>query len=398
MFKGDEVVKLESINTFVVSFPLSHYVSGFRPILNRTVFIVLVRAGDRIGIGESTLHSGSIYKIYKKLSFLSKRLKHLHLEEALDTLRKIELKEFENKTRHLNYEAYLALESAMIDVASKHYERSIAEILGGIYREEIPVAGSIFLKHPMKMGEDLENWIRKGVKHIKFKVPKSLSELEVLLKTFRSILSKVGADDIVLRCDANQCFETFEKAFKAMKVIEKFGVHIIEQPMPKHSLKEISRLRKIFAPNLKIMLDESLETPRDIETFASSEVADIINIHPPKMGCLTITRDTILEIMRLGLEVNIGSALMTEIGLTHYLNLAASLPKLQYPLEEIGLFNLYGYNITDKPNNLAITDGKINVCHTIRIPRVMELKKYVVTPRPPIHMLLRYKLSHLMQI
>ncbi|MEM2506667.1 MAG: hypothetical protein QXF61_06490, partial [Nitrososphaeria archaeon] len=62
------MVKLESINTFVVSFPLSHYVSGFRPILNRTVFIVLVRAGDRIGIGESTLHSGSIYKIYKKLS------------------------------------------------------------------------------------------------------------------------------------------------------------------------------------------------------------------------------------------------------------------------------------------------------------------------------------------
>ena len=32
---------------------------------------------------------------------------------------------------------------------------------------------------------------------------------------------------------------------------------------------------------------------------------------------------------------------MTEIGLAHYLNLAASLPELDYPLEEVGIKEFY---------------------------------------------------------
>jgi len=59
------------------------------------------------------------------------------------------------------------------------------------------------------------------------------------------------------------------------------------------------------------MLDESLQRTSDIELFAHMEVADIVNFHPSKLGCLTVTREAILKTQNLGLKTNIGSSLMT---------------------------------------------------------------------------------------
>jgi L-alanine-DL-glutamate epimerase-like enolase superfamily enzyme len=103
------------------------------------------------------------------------------------------------------------------------------------------------------------------------------------------------------------------------------------------------------------MLDESLRKPSDVELFAQMEVADIVNFHPSKLGCLSITREAILKTQEVGMKANIGSALMTDIGLFHYLNLASSIPRLDYPLEEVGLSNVYGYSILSSPPK--ITEG-----------------------------------------
>jgi len=59
------------------------------------------------------------------------------------------------------------------------------------------------------------------------------------------------------------------------------------------------------------------------------------------------------------MKANIGSALMTEIGLYHYLNLAASIPRLDYPLEEPGIYSMYGYGITREP--IEPVNGKIKL-------------------------------------
>ncbi|MCC6035378.1 MAG: hypothetical protein LM567_07785, partial [Desulfurococcaceae archaeon] len=117
-----------------------------------------------------------------------------------------------------------------------------------------------------------------------------------------------------------------ERAEKALSIMEKYGVNIVEQPMPRDMLRDIAILRKRFYPAIEIMLDESLRKPSDIKLFAQLEIADAVNFHPSKLGCLTVSREAILQTQRLGMKVNIGSALMTEIGFSHYLNLAASIP------------------------------------------------------------------------
>jgi L-alanine-DL-glutamate epimerase-like enolase superfamily enzyme len=206
------------------------------------------------------------------------------------------------------------------------------------------------------MARKLGEAIKSGYKHIKFKISCNLEELERLLRILHSVKNHYGDEDVVLRADANECFSTLVKVERALSIMKRYSVSILEQPMPRDRLRDIAELRKRIYPAIEIMLDESLRKPSDIELFAHMEVADIVNFHPSKLGCLTVTRETILRAQKLGMKANIGSALMTEIGFSHYLNLIASIPRLDYPLEEPGLYNLYGYGITREP--LEIIRGK----------------------------------------
>jgi L-alanine-DL-glutamate epimerase-like enolase superfamily enzyme len=222
------------------------------------------------------------------------------------------------------------------------------------------------------MAWKLEKAIKLGFKHIKFKIPCNFEELEKLLEYIYFINKQNDIEDLILRADANECFTTFKRAVKALALMEKRGVNIVEQPMPRDRLGDTAKLRKRFYPAIEIMLDESLRKPSDIELFAQLEVADAVNFHPSKLGCLSITREAILRTQELGMKANIGSALMTDIGLSHYLNLASSIPRLDYPLEEIGLSNFYGYSILSSPPK--ITKGYISLQNI----NIVSLNFYIV--------------------
>jgi len=337
---------IKYINIIVLTFPVAHHISGWRPVTRTHHLIVfLLTDSGFIGVGEGTPYGSSITETYAKALSLAKAIQGLTLEDALNTLISKEYEEFE-RSNQVNYGAYLTLESAVIHALSQFRRaRYEAEVLGGVYRTEIPVAYTIFLNHPKTMARKLESAIKLGFKHVKFKIPCSLEELEKQLQILYSTRKQYDEEEVILRADANECFSMLKKAEKALSIMERHGVNIVEQPMPRHMLKDIAKLRKKFHSIIEIMLDESLRKPSDIEIFAQLEVADAINFHPSKLGCLTITREAILKARRLGMKANIGSALMTEIGLTHYLNLAASIPHLDYPLEEMGLNNLYGYTL-----------------------------------------------------
>lgn len=350
---------IRQIYIAILSFPTAHYISGWRPVTRtfHLVTLLLIDSGI-LGIGEGTPYWSSSADDYAKVLSLARKIQEMYLEDALNTLRSSEYGEF-RKGKQVNYGAYLALESAVIHalVQSKKLKYE-AEVKGGVYRSEVPVAYTIFLSHPRTMSHKLEEAIKLGFNHVKIKIPCNLEELRKLLEVLYSVKRQYD-EKVVLRADANECFPTFEKAEKALLIMEQYGIDIIEQPMPRNMLRDIAKLRKRFHPAIEIMLDESLRNPSDIELFAQLEVADAINFHPSKLGCLTITREAILQTQKLGMKANIGSALMTEIGLFHYLNLAASIPRLDYPLEELGLYNFYGYGVTRNP--LEILNGKLKL-------------------------------------
>jgi muconate cycloisomerase len=359
--------KIKEIHLLVLYFPVSHYVSNWR-LVTRTTHVITFLLTDLgiVGVGEGTPYWSNIAEDYVKAISLAKAIKGLTLVDGLNKLRALEYAEFKRE-RSINYGTYLTLESALLNAlynCNKSKVKHEAELLGGIYRTKMPIAYTIFLNHPIIMAQKMKKAIKSGYKHIKFKIPCNLEELESVLRILYSVKKLYGDEDIVLRADANECFSTFEKAERALLIMERHGINIVEQPMPRDMLGDIARLRKRFYPAIEIMLDESLRKPSDIELFAQLEVADAVNFHPSKLGCLTITREAILQTQKLGMKVNIGSALMTEIGFFHYLNLAASIPRLDYPLEEPGLYNVYGYGITREP--IRIINGSA-ILHSIDI-------------------------------
>jgi len=346
---------IKQVYTTVLSFPTAHYIGGWRPV-TRTFHLVtfLLTDDNLIGVGEGTPYSTSVVDDYAKTLFLARKIQELSLEDALDVLRSSEYSEFRRREQ-VNYGAFLALESAVMHALAQSKKKYEAEVLGGVYRTKIPVAYTIFLGHPVIMSRRLEEAIKLGYKHVKFKIPCNLEELKRVVEALHSVRKQYSGEETVLRADANECFPTFEKAEKALSIMERHGVNIVEQPMPRDRLRDIAELRKRFYPAIEMMLDESLRKPSDVELFAQMEVADIVNFHPSKLGCLSITREAILKTQEMGMKANIGSALMTDIGLFHYLSLASSIPRLDYPLEEIGLSNFYGYSILTSPPK--ITEG-----------------------------------------
>ena len=347
---------IRALYSTILSFPTHHYISGWR-LVTRTIHLIIFLLTDSglIGVGEGTPYSTSIVDDYAKTLSLSRAIQGLPLEDVLNTLRSSEYDEF-RRGKQVNYGAFLALESAVVHaLAQSGKAKYEAEVLGGVYRTEIPVAYTIFLGHPVIMSRRLEEAIKLGYKHVKFKIPCNLEELKRVVEALHSVRKQYSGEETVLRADANECFPTFEKAEKALSIMERYSVNIVEQPTPRDRLRDIAELRKRFYPAIEIMLDESLRKPSDVELFAQMEVADIVNFHPSKLGCLSITREAILKTQEMGMKANIGSALMTDIGLFHYLSLASSIPRLDYPLEEIGLSNFYGYSILTSPPK--ITEG-----------------------------------------
>lgn len=310
-----------------------------------------------VGIGEGTLYAfrgksyTDIYNACLLCGKIAKKLKGRQLHEAKDMLPQIQANFIEKS--FFDYGPFLALETAVIDALSKLDKVPFGVTLGGVYRNKVPVCGTVFLDTPQNMATVAQKWISKGVRHLKVKV---MGRNEVDSVNLERIRDAVGYD-AVLRIDVNGAYKTADNAIDAINGLSKYEVAIVEQPIQWNDLDGLKKLRQTVAP--KIMVDESLRSPSDVELISKKRAADIINFHPSKLGCLSVTRDAIQKTIDLGLESMVGSAVMTGIGVAAHLNLAASIEKLSYPNEEIGLFELFGKDIVTNP--LKIVNGYIEI-------------------------------------
>lgn len=295
-----------------------------------------------IGIGEGTPYLTEIYNVYAIGKKIASTLNGKEVTEALDILPRMQA-EMVSESR-FDYGPFLAFETAIIDVVSKINRVSFSKLLGGTFRQEVPVCGTITLSHPHMMANMAKKWVfKKGVDHLKVKVWGN-TERDAL--NLQSIRDAIGCDAL-LRIDANQGYKNVKKAADSINSLGKFDIGIVEQPLKWHDLTGLRKLRKIVTP--KIMVDESLRKPSDIDLIAEQEAADIIYFHASKLGCLSTTRDAIDKTVGLGLQYMIGAGPLTGIGAAALLQLAASRDDLCYPNEEVGLYEAFGRDIVSNP-------------------------------------------------
>lgn len=311
----------------------------------RNHILVKIRTTETEGVGEGTPFYTHAYNSHALGIKIAKTIQGQKLPDALEALSKIQ--ECLVQNRIVDYGILLAFETAILDALSKASGFVMAKELGKIYRKKIPAAGTVYLAPISEMVRFAKYWASQGITHLKIKVT---GNEDIDCKIVKQIREAVGPR-IALRIDANQAYEKAEKAAKTLRKLEEHGIIIAEQPIRWCDWDGLRKLRKMT--NIKIMVDESVWKPSDIDLIATKKVADVVNFHPPKFGCLSVTRKLIEKALDLGLEYVIGGAVMSGVGVSAYMHLVASLREIQYPTEEIGLFNIRGYDIVKKPIGLT---------------------------------------------
>ena len=209
-----------------------------------------------------------------------------------------------------------AIDMALYDIAGKAFRVPAYQLLGGCYRERVPVAHSIGLMEIDKAVEEALQVKDEGIKTIKLK---GGVEPERDVELVREVRKAVG-NGVQIAVDANQGYPTIKTAVRTIKSMEEYGIAYMEQPVEGiEAMAEVAR--RVDTP---IMADESAWTPQDALEIVRKKAADIISLYTTKPGGLFKAKKVAAIAEAGGLQCNVNGSVETGVGNAANLHLAAS--------------------------------------------------------------------------
>ena len=177
-----------------------------------------------------------------------------------------------------NGEAKLAIETAMFDILGKLSGLSIADLLGGRVRDEIPLSFSIADPDFDADMARMEAMVPEGNRIFKMKTGvKSHAEDMTHLEAIRTAFG----DRIDLRLDYNQALSPFG-AIAILREVDRFKPTFIEQPVPRDCLAAMASFAD--ALDMPVLADESCFDARDLMEIIRLGAADAISVKLMKAG------------------------------------------------------------------------------------------------------------------
>jgi len=176
--------------------------------------------------------------------------------------------------------AVAAIDLALYDIMGKKTGLPVCKLLGGSYRQKIPLAWTI--GRPLPTAEDsarmASDAAQAGFTTVKLKVGED--EVEDLDR-LKSIRNAVGTE-VEIRVDANQRWGTPERALRIIRKMEKYDLQLVEQPIAWWDTSGMSELAR--AIDTPIEADESAFSFHDVMRVIRMNAADIINVKVLKGG------------------------------------------------------------------------------------------------------------------
>lgn len=224
-----------------------------------------------------------------------------------------------------HYSAKAAVDIALYDLIGKALGLPVWRYLGGD-RREIPVEGPGFgigFMEPEAAAEFALTAVRRGCSEIEIKIGQPAGwrqDVEVV----RAVRQACGPS-VSLKVDVTEAY-SFKTAVTALTKLAELDVAWVEQPLPRHQLADLARLRN-EAP-VGIMLEESVGHPADVLRIADIGAADAIHLKVPMLGGITMSREIEVICRAAGLGVQAGSSTPSGIGLAAVHQFAAAVPTL----------------------------------------------------------------------
>lgn len=215
-----------------------------------------------------------------------------------------------------------AIDAALYDVAGKALNVPAYQLLGGLFRERVPIAHSLGLMEIDKAVEEALQAKAEGVKTIKLKGGVEDKRDIELVKRIREALGP----DVHICVDANQGYASAKAAVKIVKAMEAYDLLYMEQPV--EGIDQMAEVaRRVDTP---IMADESAWTPEDAIEIARKKAADLISIYTTKPGGLFKAKKVAAVAEAAGLKCNVNGSVETGVGNAANLHLAASTGVVTY--------------------------------------------------------------------
>ncbi len=209
-----------------------------------------------------------------------------------------------------------AIDMALYDVVGKAHKLPVYDLLGGCYRERVPIAHSLGLMDISKAVEEALQAKDEGIETIKLKGGVEPKRDVELVKQIRKALGP----DLDIAVDANQGYPTPKVAVRTIKAMEEYAILYMEQPV--EGIDAMAMVAERV--DTSIMADESAWTPQDILEIISKRAADIISLYTTKPGGLFKAKQVAAVAEAAGLQCNVNGSVETGVGNGANLHLAAS--------------------------------------------------------------------------
>jgi L-alanine-DL-glutamate epimerase-like enolase superfamily enzyme len=172
------------------------------------------------------------------------------------------------------------VEQSIFDLLGKSSGKRVAELFGGVVREEIPVylSGSA---RDLSAEKEVDLYVRgleeTGAKAVKFKIggrmSRNLDAYPGRTETMMTLARKRMGDDIVINADANGSYNA-KKAIEVGRMLEDLNCNFFEEPCP---WQEIGETKKVAdALEIPIAIGEQDSNLWLFEWFAENKVAQIL--------------------------------------------------------------------------------------------------------------------------
>src|SRR5258706_4019741 len=215
-----------------------------------------------------------------------------------------------------------AIDAALYDLVGKALKVPAYQLLGGLFRERIPIAHSL---GRMKIEKACEEALRakgEGVKTIKLKGGVEQKRDVELVKQIRQAIGP----DLNICVDANQGYPTAKAAVKITKAMEEYNLIYMEQPV--EGIDQMAEVaRRVDTP---IMADESAWTAQDVIEIIQKKAADVISIYTTKPGGMFKAKKVAAVAEAAGMKCKVNGSVETGVGNAANIHFAASTGVVAY--------------------------------------------------------------------
>lgn len=224
-----------------------------------------------------------------------------------------------------NVQVKCAFDVALHDLVARARNISLSDLLGGAHVDRVETQLDISIGPTDQVHAEVRRALEFGIRSVGIRLAAGVGTIDDHVQTVRSVRTEFGPD-LEISVDCNGAYDRWD-AVTAIRRMEASGIVLFEQPVAGWDLDGMAFVAaQVDTP---IVADESVWNARDVYRLYQMRAADVIHMKLPKAGGIRGSQAVATVCDTVGLPLQMGSLIMSEIGQAALLHFIAAYPVCQ---------------------------------------------------------------------